>query len=85
MLTLDPTAAGPGLLLLRRDIESAGAHAVAQAVIGISHAMVIAERWVTVRQLVGCEPTLVETVACMIGAWLKETLHKTANTSEVRG
>lgn len=36
--------------------------------------------WVTVKQLAYLEPTLVETVACMIGALLKEALHETVAT-----
>lgn len=36
--------------------------------------------WVTVRQLAVLEPTLVETVACMIGDLLKEALHETVTT-----
>ena len=36
--------------------------------------------WVTVKQLAYLEPTLVETVACMVGALLKEALHETVTT-----
>jgi hypothetical protein len=35
---------------------------------------------VTVKQLAYLEPTLVETVACMVGALLKEALHETVET-----
>jgi prephenate dehydrogenase len=33
--------------------------------------------WVTVKQLAYLEPTLVETVACMVGAFMKESLDET--------
>jgi hypothetical protein len=35
---------------------------------------------VTVKQLAYLEPTLVETVACMIGSLLKDALHETVHT-----
>jgi hypothetical protein len=38
---------------------------------------------VTVKQLAVLEPTLVETVACMIGALLKEALAETVHTAGV--
>jgi ketopantoate reductase len=39
--------------------------------------------WVTVKQLAQLEPTLVETIACMIGALLKESLDEAVNTMGV--
>jgi hypothetical protein len=39
--------------------------------------------WVTVKQLAQLEPTLVETVACMIGALLNEALSEAVNTMGV--
>ena len=39
--------------------------------------------WVTVKQLAQLEPTLVETIACMIGALLKESLHEAVHTMGV--
>jgi len=39
--------------------------------------------WVTVKQLAQLEPTLVETIACMIGALLKEALDEAVNTMGV--
>lgn len=54
--------------------------AIAEEVISIIYAPVIAVHWVTVRQLAVLEPTLVETVACMIGSLLKEALDETVNT-----
>lgn len=42
-------------------------------------APVIDVHWVTVKQLAQLEPTLVETIACMIGALLKESLEEAVN------
>ena len=39
--------------------------------------------WVTIKQLAQLEPTLVETVACMIGALLNEALEETVHTMGV--
>ncbi|MBQ0685936.1 oxidoreductase [Providencia rettgeri] len=39
--------------------------------------------WVTVKQLAYLEPTLVETVACMVGAFMKEALDETVKYSGV--
>lgn len=39
--------------------------------------------WVTVKQLAYLEPTLVETVACMVGAFMKEALDETVKHSGV--
>jgi hypothetical protein len=46
-------------------------------------APVIDVHWVTVKQLAQLEPTLVETIACMIGALLKESLDEAVNTMGV--
>lgn len=43
-------------------------------------APVLEVHWVTVKQLAQLEPTLVETIACMIGDLLKESLHEAVNT-----
>lgn len=52
----------------------------AEQVIRAIYAPVLDVHWVTVKQLAVLEPTLVETVACMIGALLKEALDETVNT-----
>lgn len=52
----------------------------AEAVISTIYAPVIAVHWVTVKQLAVLEPTLVETIACMIGEFLHEALEETVNT-----
>jgi hypothetical protein len=44
------------------------------------YAPVVDVHWVTVKQLAQLEPTLVETIACMIGALLKESLDEAINT-----
>jgi len=57
--------------------------AAAEATIRIIYAPVIDVHWVTVKQLAILEPTLVETVACMIGTLLNEALHETVHTAGV--
>lgn len=60
-----------------------GARATAEAVISTIYAPVIAVHWVTVKQLAVLEPTLVETIACMIGDFLNEALEETVKTAGV--
>lgn len=55
------------------------AQAIAEAVISTMYAPVIKVHWVTVKQLAVLEPTLVETIACMIGEFMKEALDETVN------
>lgn len=52
----------------------------AEAVIRAMYAPVVDVHWVTVKQLAQCEPTLVETIACMVGEFLKESLHEAVHT-----
>jgi len=47
-----------------------------ETVVRAIFAPVIDVHWVTVKQLAQLEPTLVETIACMIGALLKESLEE---------
>ena len=54
-------------------------HELATQVISTIYAPVIAVHFVTVKQLAVLEPTLVETIACMIGAFLKEALEETVD------
>lgn len=54
--------------------------AVAEEVIRLMYAPVVDVHWVTVKQLAYLEPTLVETVACMVGDLLREALHETVTT-----
>ncbi|WP_017569291.1 phosphogluconate dehydrogenase C-terminal domain-containing protein [Nocardiopsis halotolerans] len=52
----------------------------AEKVIRTMYAPVIDVHWVSVKQLAVLEPTLVETIACMVGELLKEALEETVNT-----
>lgn len=56
------------------------AQELAEAVIRTMYAPVVDVHWVTVKQLAVLEPTLVETIACMVGALLTEALHETVHT-----
>ncbi|MEV5545772.1 phosphogluconate dehydrogenase C-terminal domain-containing protein [Streptomyces sp. NPDC052309] len=53
---------------------------LAEAVIRVMYAPVVDVHRVTVKQLAVLEPTLVETIACMVGALLTEALHETVHT-----
>ncbi len=57
--------------------------AVVEATVRAIYAPVIDVHWVTVKQLAQLEPTLVETIACMVGALLKEALDEAVNTMGV--
>lgn len=57
--------------------------AVVEATVRAIYAPVIDVHWVTVKQLAQLEPTLVETVACMIGEFLNEALHEAVHTMGV--
>lgn len=54
--------------------------AIVEAVVRAIFAPVIEVHWVTIKQLAQLEPTLVETIACMVGALLKESLDEAVNT-----
>lgn len=47
------------------------------------YAPVLQVQWVTIKQLAQLEPTLAETVACMIGEFLREALDETVKTMGV--
>jgi hypothetical protein len=51
-----------------------------EATVRAIFAPVVDVHWVTIKQLAQLEPTLVETIACMIGALLKESLDEAVNT-----
>ena len=53
---------------------------ILEAVVRVIFAPVIDVHWVTVKQLAQLEPTLVETIACMVGALLAESLEEAVNT-----
>ena len=56
------------------------ARELVEGVVRVSYGPVLDVHWVTVKQLAVLEPTLVETVACMVGGLLKEALHETVHT-----
>ncbi|WP_432545551.1 phosphogluconate dehydrogenase C-terminal domain-containing protein [Kineococcus sp. SYSU DK004] len=64
-------------------VEDEAVRALAEQVITTIYAPVIAVHWVTVKQLAVLEPTLVETIACMIGELLQEALEETVTTAGV--
>lgn len=49
------------------------------------YAPVIDAHWVTIKPLAQLEPTLVETVACMIASLLNEAFEETINTMGAPG
>lgn len=55
----------------------------AETIIRAIYAPVIDVHWVSVKQLAILEPTLVETITCMIGGLLKEALEETVSTGGV--
>lgn len=59
--------------------EGSPVRALATEVISTIYAPVIQVHYVTVRQLAVLEPTLVETIACMIGDFLNDALDETVN------
>lgn len=60
--------------------DDEGKKAQLEAVVRAIFAPVGDVHWVTVKQLAQLEPTLVETIACMIGALLKESLEEAVIT-----
>jgi hypothetical protein len=72
--------AAPQEVVAALDVEDERVRQVAEGVISTMYAPVIAVHWVTVKQLAVLEPTLVETIACMIGEFLNEALDETVNT-----
>jgi hypothetical protein len=75
--------AAPQEVVAAMESENLEKRNIAEEIITVIYAPVIAVHWVTVRQLAVLEPTLVETIACMIGALLKEALDETVNTAGV--
>jgi len=57
--------------------------AIVEETVRAIYAPVIDVHWVSVKQLAQLEPTLVETVACMIGSLLNEALHEAVHTMGV--
>jgi hypothetical protein len=61
-------------------VDDPAEQARVEAVVRVIYGPVLDVHWVTVKQLAVLEPTLVETVACMVGTLLKEALHETVHT-----
>ncbi|MGO1770250.1 MAG: phosphogluconate dehydrogenase C-terminal domain-containing protein [Microbacterium sp.] len=60
--------------------DDEGKKAIVEATVRAIYAPVIDVHWVTIKQLAQLEPTLVETVACMIGSLLNEALDEAIHT-----
>ncbi|WGW11547.1 phosphogluconate dehydrogenase C-terminal domain-containing protein [Saxibacter everestensis] len=73
-------AAAPQNVVAAIETGDAAKQQAVEDVIKVIYAPVIDVHWVTVKQLAVLEPTLVETVACMIGTLLNEALHETVHT-----
>lgn len=63
--------------------DSTVARDTLEEVVRVIFAPVVDVHWVTVKQLAQLEPTLVETIACMVGALLKEALDEAVKTMGV--
>lgn len=63
--------------------DDAAKKAIVEATVRAIYAPVIDVHWVSVKQLAQLEPTLVETVACMIGSLLNEALDEAIHTMGV--
>ncbi|MFD5291923.1 phosphogluconate dehydrogenase C-terminal domain-containing protein [Streptomyces rochei] len=72
--------AAPQEVVAAYEGEDAARQELAESVIRVMYAPVVDVHWVTVKQLAVLEPTLVETIACMVGALLTEALHETVHT-----
>lgn len=75
--------AAPQDVIAAIETDDASKQDIAETVIRVIYAPVIDVHWVTVKQLAQLEPTLVETIACMIGGLLKEALDEAVNTMGV--
>ncbi|MTH46871.1 phosphogluconate dehydrogenase C-terminal domain-containing protein [Intestinirhabdus alba] len=63
--------------------ENEAYKAALSGLIGCMYGPVEQVHWVTIKQLAFLEPTLVETVACMLGVFMKEALDETVKRSGV--
>ncbi|NHI15732.1 phosphogluconate dehydrogenase C-terminal domain-containing protein [Microbacterium excoecariae] len=75
--------AAPQDVIAAVESDDAATQALVERVVRDIYAPVIDVHWVTVKQLAQLEPTLVETIACMIGALLKESLQEAVDTMGV--
>ncbi|WP_369070451.1 phosphogluconate dehydrogenase C-terminal domain-containing protein [Kineococcus terrestris] len=65
------------------EVADEDVRAVVEQVVRTIYAPVLDVHWVTVKQLAVLEPTLVETIACMVGELLQEALEETVTTAGV--
>ncbi|HLI00102.1 MAG TPA: phosphogluconate dehydrogenase C-terminal domain-containing protein [Acidimicrobiales bacterium] len=72
--------AAPQDVVAALDQADDDARQLAEGVIRTIYGPVLDVHWVTVAQLASLEPTLVETVACMVGGLLAEALQETVET-----
>ena len=72
--------AAPQHAVAAADSADPASLATAEAVIRTMYSPVIDVHWVSLKHLAVLEPTLVETIACMVGGLLKEALEETVNT-----
>ncbi|MFF5990822.1 phosphogluconate dehydrogenase C-terminal domain-containing protein [Prauserella flavalba] len=72
--------AAPQEVVAAFESDNETARKLADDVVRVMYAPVVDVHWVTVKQLAVLEPTLVETVACMVGSLLNEALHETVHT-----
>jgi len=56
---------------------------IVETTVRVIYGPVIDVHWVTIKQLAQLEPTLVETIGCMIGAFLNDSLHEAVHTMGV--
>lgn len=63
--------------------DDPAAQAMVETVVRAIFAPVVDVHWVTIKQLAQLEPTLVETIACMVGELLKESLDEAVSTMGV--
>lgn len=75
--------AAPQDVIAAVETEDADVKAITEEAVRVIYAPVIDVHWVTIKQLAQLEPTLVETIACMIGGLLKEALHEAVHTMGV--
>jgi hypothetical protein len=69
--------AAPQDVIASVESDSAGDRAKVEETVRTIYAPVLDVHWVTLKQLAQLEPTLVETVACMVGQLLKDALAET--------
>ena len=72
--------AAPQEVVAALEVQDERVREVAERVVTTIYAPVVRVHWVSVKQLAVLEPTLVETIACMVGDLLKEALHETVHT-----